>query len=147
MQWARGDGYEISDEAARLDMDVIHGFLVDAYWGRGIPREVVERSIRWSLPFGVYAPDGRQVGFARCVTDRATFCWIGDVFVLPEERGRGLGVWLMRTIADHPELQGLRRWVLATRDAHELYRKTGFQDLGDPNGRYMVKPSQAGYGG
>lgn len=140
------DGYTISDDPARLDVDVIHGFLVGAYWCSGIPREVVERSIAGSLNFGVYAADGRQVAFARCVTDRATFCWIGDVFVMPEARGRGLSVWLMATIAAHPELQGLRRWVLGTRDAHDLYRKTGFRDLGDPDGRYMVKPSDASYG-
>ena len=145
MNWMR-DGYSISGDPQRLDVDVIHGFLVDAYWCRGIPREVVERSIAGSLNFGVYAPDGRQVGFARCVTDRATFCWIGDVFVLPEERGRKQAVWLMETIVAHPELQGLRRWLLGTRDAHELYRKTGFRELGDPDGRYMVRPSEATYG-
>lgn len=145
MEWTR-DGYTISDDTGRLDVDVIHGFLVDAYWCRGIPREVVERSIAGSLNFGVHAPDGRQVGFARCVTDRATFCWIGDVFVVPEERGRKLAVWLMETIVAHPDLQGLRRWLLGTRDAHELYRKTGFRELGDPGGRYMVRPSEATYG-
>jgi len=140
------DGYTISDDPARLDVDVIHDFLVDAYWCRGIPRHVVERSIAGSLNFGIFGPDGRQVGFARCVTDRATFCWIGDVFVLPEARGQKLAVWLMETIAAHPDLQGLRRWLLGTRDAHTLYRKTGFRDLGDPEGRYMVRPSEATYG-
>ena len=144
MDWQR-DGYTISDDPARLDVDVIHGFLATAYWSSGIPRDVVERSIAGSLAFGVYAPDGRQVGFARAITDRATFGWIADVFVLPEERGRGLGVWLMETVVAHPELQGLRRMFLGTRDAHELYRKVGFAELPNP-GRFMVRQGNPGYG-
>lgn len=145
VEWMR-DGYTISDDASRLDVDVIHGFLVDAYWCQGIPRDVLERAIAGSLNFGIYAPGGGQVGFARCVTDRATFCWIGDVFVLADQRGRRLAVWLMETIVAHPELQGLRRWFLGTRDAHDLYRKTGFSELGEPGGRYMLRPSEANYG-
>ncbi len=105
----------------------------------------MERSIKGSIPFGVYASDGRQVGFARAVTDRTTFAWICDVFVMPEERGHGLGVWLMQTIVEHPELRGLRRWLLGTRDAHELYRKVGFGELPEP-GRYMVRSGNPGYG-
>ncbi len=144
VEWQR-DGYTINDDPARLDLDVIHGFLATAYWSGGVPRDVVERSIKGSVPFGVYAPDGGQVGFARAVTDRATFAWICDVFVLPEERGRGLGVWLMETIVAHPELQGLRRWLLGTRDAHELYRRIGFQKLPEP-GRFMIRSGNPGYG-
>jgi GNAT superfamily N-acetyltransferase len=144
MEWQR-DGYTISDDPARLDVDVIHGFLTTAYWCMGIPRDVVERAIEGSLPFGVYAPDGWQVGYARAISDRATFCWVCDVFVLPEERGRGLGVWLMETVVAHPELQGLRRWVLGTLDAHDLYRKVGFDLLPEP-GRFMIRSGNPGYG-
>jgi GNAT superfamily N-acetyltransferase len=143
MEWQR-DGYTISDDPARLDIDAIHDFLVTAYWSRGVPRDVVERSIDGSLAFGLYRLDGRQVGFARAVTDRATFCWVGDVFILPEERGRGLALWLMETIVAHPQLGRLRRWLLATRDAHALYRKVGFRELDEP-GRYMVRSGSPGY--
>ncbi|HEU4656818.1 MAG TPA: GNAT family N-acetyltransferase [Capillimicrobium sp.] len=120
-------GYEISTDPARLDLDVIHGFLRTAYWSPGVAREVVERSIANSIPFGLYAPDGAQAGFARVVTDRAVFAYLGDVFVLPEHRGRGLGVWLVETVLAHPDLQGLRRFHLATADAHGLYARFGFR--------------------
>lgn len=123
---ARADGHTISTDPARLDLDLVHAFLRTAYWSTGVPREVVERSIRHSLPFGVYDPGDAQVGFARVVTDYAVFAYLGDVFVLPEHRGRGLGVWLVQAVLDHPELQGLRRWALATADAHELYARFGF---------------------
>jgi GNAT superfamily N-acetyltransferase len=141
MRWGREDGYAIDTDPERLDLDAIHAFLADAYWSKGLQRDVLERSIAGSLSFGVYAPDGTNVGFARVVTDRATFAWVGDVFVLPEHRGRGLGVWLMESIASHPELQGLRRWMLATRDAHELYRKTGYVRLDETGDtpRYMIR--------
>lgn len=119
-------GYEISTDPARLDLDAIHGFLRTAYWSQGVAREVVERSIAHSLPFGLYAPDGAQAGFARVISDRAVFAYVGDVFVLPDHRGRGLGVWLVETMLAHPELQGLRRWHLATADAHALYARFGF---------------------
>jgi GNAT superfamily N-acetyltransferase len=107
-------------------VDLVHGFLATSYWARAIPREIVERSIRNSLCFGLYDAGGRQVGFARVVTDRATFAWVADVFVVEEARGNGLGVWLMEAIATHPDLQGLRRLMLTTRDAQVLYAKTGF---------------------
>jgi GNAT superfamily N-acetyltransferase len=126
------NGYEISTDPERLDLDVIHGFLVDAYWSPGVTRDVVERSIAGSLCFGLYAPGGGQAGFARAVTDRATFAWIADVFVLSEHRGRGLGVWLMETMLAHPDLQGLRRVILATADAHGLYARFGFEPLVSP---------------
>jgi GNAT superfamily N-acetyltransferase len=138
----RGDGYEVDTDPARLDLDAIHGFLVTAYWSPGVAREVVERSIANSLNFGLYAPDGRQAGFARVVSDRAVFAYLGDVFVLPEHRGRGLGVWLVETLLAHPELQGLRRWYLATADAHELYRRFGFDGPAAPE-RHMFLEQRA----
>jgi GNAT superfamily N-acetyltransferase len=120
-----GARYEIDTDRARLDMRTIHGFLAASHWARGIPMAVLQRAVRRSLPFGLYK-DGRQVGFARVVTDHATFAYLADVFVLENERGRGLGRWLVESILGHPALQGLRRWLLGTRDAHGLYRKAGF---------------------
>jgi GNAT superfamily N-acetyltransferase len=131
----RKDGYRISDDPALLDLDVIHGFLRESYWSPGVPREVVEKSVRGSLCFGIYR-DAAQVGFARCVTDRATFAWLADVFVLPAHRGRGLSKWLLERIRAHPDLQGLRRFCLATRDAHGLYAQYGFVPLRSPD-RFM----------
>ena len=120
-------GYEISTDRDRLDLDVIHGFLTTAYWSPGVRRAVLERSIANSLPFGLYAPDGAQAGFARVVSDLAVFAYLADVFVLPEHRGRGLSVWLVETILAHPDLQTLRRFHLATADAHGLYARFGFR--------------------
>jgi GNAT superfamily N-acetyltransferase len=126
MEWRRGE-YVISDDPARLDVDAIHDFLSNhAYWSPGVPIEVVRRAISGSLNFGLYSADGAQVGFTRVVTDRATFAWICDVYVLPEHRGQGLSKWLMATVKEHPDLQGLRRWLLATQDAHGLYAQFGF---------------------
>lgn len=125
------DDYTISDDPARLDLDAIHGFLSRSYWSPGIPRETVARAIANSLCFGVYLHNA-QVGFARLVTDRATFAYLADVFVLEPHRGRGLSRALMEVIVAHPQVQGLRRWLLATRDAHGLYRKFGFVDLANP---------------
>ena len=119
--------YTISTDRARLDRDLIHRFLSEeAYWSPGVSRDVVERSIENSLCFGIYAQDGRQVGFARAVTDCATFAWIADLFVLGEHRGRGLGKRLVETILSHPDLSSVRRVVLATADAHDLYSRYGF---------------------
>lgn len=132
-EWARG-GYRISTDPALLDLEVVHGFLTGSYWAAGVSREVVARSIERSLPFGLYrADDGAQVGFARVVSDEATFAYLADVFVLDAHRGQGLGRWLVRTVLSHPDLQGLRRWVLATRDAHGLYAGEGFAPLADPS--------------
>ncbi len=124
MQWRASD-YEISTDPERLDRAAVWGFLRTSYWSPGIERAVVERAIDNSLPFGLYAADGTQAGFARVVTDRARFAWLADVFVLEAHRGRGLGVWLVQTVFEHPELRGLR-WVLATADAHGLYERFGF---------------------
>jgi GNAT superfamily N-acetyltransferase len=134
MEWKR-DVYLISTDPARLDRELIHEFIGSSYWAARIPRAVVDRSIDHSLPFGLFEGD-RQVGFARVISDLATFAYIADVFVLESHRGRGLALWLTQVILSHPELQGLRRWLLATRDAHELYRKAGFREPEDPT-RYM----------
>lgn len=139
--WTRGE-YEISTDPARLDLDLTHRFLSEeAYWSPGVPRDVVERAIANSMVFGAYhsGPGGSaQVGLARVVSDKATFAWICDVFVLPEHRGQGLGKWLMECATSHPDLQGLRRWMLATRDAHGLYEQYGFTPLDDPS-RFMIR--------
>jgi GNAT superfamily N-acetyltransferase len=135
--WRRGR-FAISTDRARLDLDMLHDFISrESYWGLGRSRAVVERSIANSLPFGLYK-DERQIGFARVVTDYATFAWLADVFVLAEFRGQGLAKWLVEVIVAHPELQNFRRWLLATRDAHELYRRFGFTELAQPD-RWMER--------
>ena len=135
-EWRLGE-YTISTDKHLLDLSAIHSFLTRSYWAEGIPFETVKKSIEHSLNFGVYK-DGKQVGFARVITDYATYAYLGDVYILEDFRGRGLSKWLMQVITDHPELQGLRRWTLITRDAHELYRKTGFTEPQNPE-RYMEK--------
>jgi len=128
--WRRGE-FEISTDKARLDLATIHGFLTHSYWARGIPLEIVKRSIEHSFPFGIYH-GRRQIGFARWITDRATFAYLGDVFVIDEYRGRGLARWLMEVMTSHPDVQGHRRWCLLTRDAQALYREFGFTPLAKP---------------
>jgi GNAT superfamily N-acetyltransferase len=128
-------GIEISTDRARLDVDAIHAYLSRSYWAARIPRDVVARSLDHSLCFGVY-DGGRQVGFARVITDRATYAYLADVYILASHRGRGLGVRLMEHVMAHPDLQGLRRWSLVTQDAQGLYRKFGFQPLAQPE-RHM----------
>jgi GNAT superfamily N-acetyltransferase len=138
-------GFTISTDPLRLEVSTIHRFLsTEAYWCLGIPLEVVEKAIAHSLCFGVYTVvpnqnDGanRQVGFARIITDFATYAYLCDVFILSEYRGRGLGKWLVGCIRGHPHLQGLRRWSLATRDAHSLYAQFGFQPVTNPE-RLMI---------
>jgi N-acetylglutamate synthase-like GNAT family acetyltransferase len=120
----------ISDDRSLLDIAVIHSFLAGSYWSEGIPRDMLERSIANSIPFGVY-DDGKQVGFARVITDGGTFAYLADVFVIESHRGRSLSKQLMRVVMSHPGLQGLRRWHLLTRDAHGLYRQFGFSSLQD----------------
>jgi GNAT superfamily N-acetyltransferase len=120
----RGE-FLLSTDPQRLDLNVIHSFLTDCYWAKGIPFEVVARSIQNSLCFGVYTQD-KQVAFARVISDFATYAYVGDVFVLESFRGHGLGKWMMESIMQHPRLQGLRRWSLVTNDAHDLYAQFGF---------------------
>jgi N-acetylglutamate synthase-like GNAT family acetyltransferase len=128
--------YEISTDTNRLDVDVIHRFLAqESYWSAGIPRVIVERAIGNSLCFGVYH-HAAQVGFARVVTDKSTFAFLADVFILSAHRGKGLSKWLMRCVVEHETLQGLRRFLLLTSDAHGLYRQFGFAELGNPS-RFM----------
>jgi GNAT superfamily N-acetyltransferase len=140
MEWTR-DGYRISTDPAELDLEVLHGFLRNAYWSPGVPREVIARSIEHSLNFGLYE-NGDQVGFARVVTDCATFAWLADVFVLEPHRRRGLGVWLVETVLAHPDLQGLRRHMLATADAHKLYARFGFTRMAGSD-RFMTREQEA----
>jgi GNAT superfamily N-acetyltransferase len=123
--------YQITTDRARLDVDAIHAFLSRSYWSPGIPRAVVERAIANSLCFGALC-NGVQVGFARVVTDKATFAYLADVYVLEAHRGRGLARRIMDAVIHHPDLQGLRRMLLATLDAHGLYAKFGFQPLAAP---------------
>jgi GNAT superfamily N-acetyltransferase len=134
IEYRKGD-FQLSTDRERLDLDVIHRFLTDCYWAKGISRELVARSIENSLCFGVYA-GGKQVGFARVISDFATYAYLGDVFILDSFRGQGLGKWIMECIMRHPRLQGLRRWTLLTRDAHGLYSQFGFTSLKTPE-RYM----------
>jgi N-acetylglutamate synthase-like GNAT family acetyltransferase len=121
--------FVISTDPARLDLNVIHGFLANCYWAKGIPRKLVERTIKHSLCFGIYDGQGSQVGFARVVSDFATMAYLDDVFMLVSHRGRGLGKWLVECVMRHPALQGLRHWFLLTRDAHGLYAQFGFKPL------------------
>ncbi len=129
-KWRRG-AYLVTTDKARLDLEMVYSFLKTSYWAAGISADVVMRSVKNSLAFGLFRGD-EQVGFARVVTDYATFAYVADVFVLEPHRGRGLGKWMMETVFSQPELQGLRRWVLATWDAHGLYRRYGFTELKDP---------------
>ena len=137
--WAR-DGFTISTDPAHLDLDLIWRYLHDeSYWATGVPRELVERSIAASLSFGLFEGEagrgGTQIGFSRVVSDFATFAWLCDVFVLPAFRGRGLATWLIGTVVAHPDLQVQRGFVLATRDAHGLYAKFGWEPV--DAGRFM----------
>lgn len=136
--------YEITSDLSRLDVDATHAFLANSYWSPGIPRAVVERAMANSLCFGILC-DGKQIGFARMVTDRATFAYLADVYVLEAYRGRGLAKRLVGELMQHPDLQGLRRMLLATRDAHGLYAQYGFKPLAAPD-RMMeiLKPNAYG---
>jgi GNAT superfamily N-acetyltransferase len=135
-QWEFGE-FVVTTDSGRLDEDLIHKVLSESYWAKGVPREVVARSIRNSLCFAVMHGSD-QVGFARVISDYATFAYLADFFILEEFRGRGLAKFLMQCIVQHPELQGLRRWTLATRDAHGLYAKFGFKPLAKPD-RFMER--------
>ena len=131
MDWARG-ALTISTDPSRVDRKLVHEILATSYWAEGIPQEVVDRSIDYSLVFGMYEGSA-QIGFARVITDRSTFAYLSDVFVLDSHRGKSLGKWLMEAVMGHPDLQGLRRWTLATRDAHGLYRQFGFAPVAKPD--------------
>jgi GNAT superfamily N-acetyltransferase len=133
----------VTTDPARLDLAAIHEFLSGSYWAKGIPREVVERSIRHSICFGAF-DGGRQVGFARVISDRATFAYVADVFVVDSHRGRGVGKRIMACITSHPELQNLRLWTLFTRDAHGLYRQHGFREARYPD-RLMERRAERPY--
>jgi GNAT superfamily N-acetyltransferase len=140
-EYRKGE-YVISTDRARLDLSTIHVYLsLGSYWALGRTKEAVATSIEHSLCFGVYAADGSQAGFARVLTDEATFAWLCDVFILEAHRGKGLGKWLVETVVAHPSLRGMPRTLLATRDAHNLYgRYGGFERLPNPD-RWMVRVS------
>jgi GNAT superfamily N-acetyltransferase len=133
-QWQR-NGFRLTNDLSEIDVDAVYAFLHESYWAKGIPLEVVQRSLEHSLNFGLLQGE-RLVGFARVVTDFATFAYVGDVFVLPEFRGQGLATWMMSCVVSHPELQSLRRWCLATRDAHHVYQRVGFETTKIPE-RWM----------
>jgi len=144
-EWRRGE-FVVSTDPSRLDVPAIHRWLSEeSYWARGVPLDVVRRGIEGSLNFGLYGEDGRTIGLVRIISDYATFAYVCDVFVLDEYRGRGLGVWLMECVAAHSRLQGLRRWMLGTKDAHGLYQKTGFTLPASPE-RWMEKVDPDAYG-
>ena len=141
--WVNGS-FTVTCDPAKMDLDVIAGFLASSYWAKGIPSATVEKSLEHSLCFALL--DGnRQVGFARVISDYATIAFLNDVFVLPEYRGKGLSKWLMECVISHSDLQGLRRWILATRDAHGLYAKFGFTSLKRPE-IFMERHDPNAYG-
>jgi GNAT superfamily N-acetyltransferase len=133
----RKDDFTVETDPSKLDVAAIHAYLSGAYWSEGIPSDVVEKAIANSLCFGLFRGED-QIGLARVVTDRATYGYLCDVYVLEEFRGKGLGVWLMECVMGHPDLQGLRRFSLATRDAHGLYKKFGFAELKKPQSQMEI---------
>ena len=135
--WSKNVNVVVDTDKSRLDIDVIHGFLRDCYWATNIPRDVLQRAIEGALCFGVYVDD-KQVGFARVISDYATFAYLSDVFILESHRGQGLSKLMMEAIVNHPDLQGLRRFLLSTRDAHGLYAQFGFTPLASPQ-RFMER--------
>lgn len=136
MNWHKDD-FTITTDKSKMDIDIIHGYLSRSYWAQDVPRATVQKSIEGSLSFAVLH-GSRQVGFARVITDKATFGYLSDVFILEEYRGKGLSKWLMEIILGHPELQNFRRFLLSTRDAHGLYRQFGFTDLVSPENWMQV---------
>lgn len=125
-------GYTISTDQADLDFEFIHQFISRSYWATGIPAQTLKKAIEHSLCFGVFDAAGQQIGFARVITDKATFAYLADVFIIESVRGRGISKWLIETIVNHADLQGLRRIMLATRDAHGLYSQYGFSGIENP---------------
>ncbi len=136
MNWQKDD-FTITTDKSKMDIDIIHGYLSRSYWAQGVPRAIIQKSIEGALCFAVLH-GSRQVGFARVITDKATFGYLSDVFILEEYRGKGLSKWLMEIILGHPELQNFRRFLLSTRDAHGLYRQFGFKDLVSPENWMQV---------
>lgn len=130
------NGYQINTNDTAMDFNVIYGFISESYWAKGIPQETLKRALDNSLCFGVFTDSGNQIGFARVITDSATYAYLSDVFILKEHRGIGLSKWVVKTILEHPDLQGLRRIGLATQDAHGLYSQFGFSVLSHPD-RFM----------
>jgi len=135
-EWIK-DGYLVSTDKSKIDVETVHDFLSRSYWAENIPLDVVRKSIENSLCFGIYHQQ-RLIGFARAISDFATFAYLADVFILPEQRGKGLSKWLIGIVLEHPQLQGLRRFTLATRDAHSLYAQFGFSLFDKPE-RWMQK--------
>jgi N-acetylglutamate synthase-like GNAT family acetyltransferase len=130
LHWTR-NGFELSTDPARMDLEAVHGFISQSYWGQGRSREVMGRAMDNAICFGVFR-DGTQIAFARVVTDRAVFAYLADVFVHPDWRGQGLSKWILEAVDAHPELQGIKRFLLATKDAHGLYEQFGFKQPEDP---------------
>ncbi len=128
--------FTISTDKSKINIDYVHQFLTQSYWSPGVPIETVKKAMDGSLCFGIYDKD-KQMGYARMITDNATFAYLADVFIDEKFRGRGLGIWLIKVILAHPDLQGLRRIMLATKDAHKLYEQCDFTSLNNPE-RYMV---------
>jgi len=137
MEWKK-DRYLVSTDRSKIDIDAVHNYLAQSYWAEGRSKDIVRRSIENSLCFGIYKQEN-QIGFARVISDFATFAYLADVFIFEEERGRGLSKWLMEIILEHPQLQELRRFTLATRDAHGLYAQFGFKSFATPE-RWMERP-------
>ncbi len=142
-QFRRDDGYFISADRDRLDFDFIHRALAGSYWSPGISRQAVEKAAFHAIPFGLYAPDGRQVGYCRVITDHVSLGYLADVWVAPGLRGLGLGKFLVGTVTGLPEWRHLRRWLLFTADAHGLYQQFGFSVVAEP-GRVMTRPGSTG---
>lgn len=132
--------YSVSTNKAKLDFNVIHRFISQTYWAKGIPKSVMQKAIDNSMCFGVYSAHNEQVGFARVVTDNATFAYLADVFIAPDLQGNGLSKLLVKTIVEHPDLQGLRRFLLATSDAHGLYAQYGFKPIDNPALLMQINP-------
>jgi GNAT superfamily N-acetyltransferase len=138
---ARQEGHLVSTDKDLLQIDVVHDYLANqSYWAQGVSRVKVEQAIAFSLCFGVYDEEGAQVGFARVISDYTTFAYLSDAFILPPRQGCGLGKWLLSCILAHPHLQGLRRWTLYTRDAHELYKQFGFEEEPEPWKHMVMRP-------
>ncbi|EGT3625151.1 GNAT family N-acetyltransferase [Morganella morganii] len=131
--------YRVSTEQSEMDFEVIHGFISNSYWAQGMPKALLRKALANSLCFGVFDKDKQQVAFGRLITDKATFAYLADVFVLESHRGLGLSKLMMASIMEHPELQGLRRIMLATRDAHGLYAQFGFNAVDTPETLMQIR--------